>query len=190
MIRFDDLTREERYYSATMLPYLLAFDRFRGLNIFEQYLAQNVLPRVLPESDPSQVQLLTEVFLDRDLPYYGIPIPAVAFESKRSTQSKPDLLILTSKSLYLFECKVFAPGSEYQLHDQIMKQKYVLDIVESVVGHAFDNKVHFLVLPHKYDIPDCVVLTWGELFDLFSPILPGDDYFIQRFGTMIRRLSS
>jgi hypothetical protein len=90
--------------------------------------------------------------------------------------------------MYLFECKVFAPGSEYQLHDQILKQKYVFDIVESVTGQTFKTKIHLLVLPHKYDIQDCVVLTWKELFELFSTIVQGNDYFMQRFEALIKRL--
>ena len=190
MIRFDDLTREERYYSATILPYLLAFDGFQGLQVFEQYLAKTLFQQIIPETDLSQIQLLSEVFLERDLPYYHITIPSAGFEKKKSTQSKPDLLILTSRSMYLFECKVFSAGSEYQLHDQILKQKYVFDIVESVDGRRFENKIHFLVLPHRYDIPDCVVLTWGELNELFNNIIPADDYFIRRLDSLIGRLSS
>lgn len=188
MIRFDDLTREERYYSATILPYLFAFNRFEGLKIFEEYLMKNYSDKIEIESDVSQIQLLSEIFLDRDLPYYKIPIPPTAFQHKSSKQSKPDLLILTSKSLYLFECKVFTNSSEYDLHSQIMNQKYVLDIVESVSELKFSTKIHFLVLPYRYDILDCFVITWDELFKLFGTLISKDDYFFQRLKKMIQRL--
>lgn len=188
MIRFDDLIREERYYSATILPYLFAFNKFEGLKIFEEYLFKNYSNKIEIESNVLQIQLLSEVFLDRDLPYYKIPIPPVAFQYKSSKQSKPDLLILTSKSLYLFECKVFTNSSEYELHSQIMNQKYVLDIVESLSELKFSTKIHFLVLPYKYDILDCFVITWEELFELFGTLIPKEDYFFQRLENMIKRL--
>jgi hypothetical protein len=188
LIRFDDLTREERYYSATILPYLFAYNNFQGLKVFEEYLSKNGFPDLIPEEDLSKIQILSEVFLDRDLPFYNIDIPPVAFQKKNLKQSKPDLLILTGSSLYLFECKVFTKCSEYELHKQIMDQKYMIDIVESVSGQVYKTKIHFLVLPYKFDVEDCIVITWKEILNIFEGIFSEKDYFVQRLEKMISRL--
>jgi hypothetical protein len=105
-------------------------------------------------------------------------------------QAKPDLMILSQESIYIFECKVFMNESEYKLHQQILKQKYVFDIVENTTRQTFINKLHILILPYEYDIEDCVVFTWKEIFEILKPIVPAEDYFINRLKSAIYRLSN
>jgi len=187
LIRFDDLTREERYYSATILPYLLAYNKFQGLTVFEEYLESKNLISTLSNIDES-IQILSEIYIERDLPYYNIEIPSVSFEKKMKVQSKPDLLILSKQSLYIFECKVFMNESEYSLHQQILKQKYVFDIILNTTKQTFINQLHLLVLPYEYDISDCYVITWEKLYTIFSSVIPSGDYFLKRLESAIKRI--
>jgi len=187
LIRFDDLTREERYYSATILPYLFAYNNFKGLSVFEEYLKAKNLISTLSIID-NNIQILTEIYIERDLPYYKIEIPASSFEKKLSVQSKPDILILSEQALYIFECKVFMNESEYKLHQQILKQKYVFDIVQNTTQHSFINKLHFLILPYEYDISDCVVITWEKLYSILESVIPKSDYFLMRLESAIKRI--
>lgn len=187
LIRFDDLTREERYYSATILPYLFAYNKFQGLTAFEKYLISENLSSTLSVINES-IQILSEIFIERDLPYYNIEIPASSFEKKLRVQSKPDLLITSEQSLYLFECKMFTNDSEYKLHQQILQQKYILDIIKNTSSHSFINEIHFLILPYEYDVPDCSVITWEKLYSVFSAIVPKEDYFFKRLESVISRV--
>lgn len=187
LIRFDDLTREERYYSATILPYLFAYNNFKGLSSFEEFLKSENLISTLSSINNS-IQILTEIYIERDLPYYKIEIPASSFEKKLSVQSKPDILILSDQSLYIFECKVFMNESEYKLHQQILRQKYVFDIIQNTTQHSFINKLHLLVLPYEYDIADCVVITWEKLYSILSAVIPQNDYFLMRLESAIQRI--
>lgn len=187
LIRFDDLTREERYYSATILPYLLAYNKFQGLTVFEEYLKSINLISTTSVID-SSIQILTEIYIERDLPYYKIEIPASSFEKKLSVQSKPDILIITEQALYIFECKVFMNESEYKLHQQILKQKYVFDIIQNTAQHQFINKLHLLILPYEYDISDCKVITWEKLYSILESVIPKDDYFLMRLESAIQRI--
>ena len=186
VIRFDDITREERYYSATILPYLLAYNNFSGLASFEKELLDTGLIREV-SGDYESVQLIAEVSLERDLSFTKIEIPSSAFEKKLDKQTKPDLLIITDKSLYVIECKVFMNESEYKLHRQILEQKYIFEIIEKVTQHHFVNKQHILMIPFEYDIPDCVVITWSRMFELFKEIVPNGDYFLQRLEGVVKR---
>ncbi|MCF8316506.1 MAG: hypothetical protein K9I71_10295 [Ignavibacteriales bacterium] len=187
MIRFDDLTREERYYSATILPYLFAYNHFKGLSVFEEYLKSQNLISALSVIDHS-IQILTEIYIERDLPYYKIEIPASSFEKKLNVQSKPDILIISEQALYIFECKVFMNESEYKLHQQILKQKYVFDIIKNTTQHSFINNLHILILPYEYDIADCVVITWEKLYSVLNSVIPKDDYFLMRLESAIQRI--
>lgn len=187
LIRFDDLTREERYYSATILPYLLAYNKFQGLTVFEEYLKSRNLISTLSVINNS-IQILTEIYIERDLSYYKIEIPSSSFEKKMKVQSKPDLLILSEQSLYIFECKAFMNESEYSLHQQILKQKYIFDIIQNTTQQSFSNKLHLLILPYEYDIPDCVVITWDKLYEILSKAIPKDDYFLMRLESAISRI--
>ncbi len=187
MIRFDDLTREERYYSATILPHLFAYNNFSGLTAFEsELLVKKLIPELSTIDD--NIQILSEVYIERDLPHYRIEIPATSFINKRGKQIKPDLLILTNHSIYLFECKVFTNESEYQLHNQILNQKYVFDIIENTTRHQFINKLHFLILPYEYDILDCVVFTWQKIYEIVKAAIPSNDYFLKRLEGALNRL--
>ena len=187
LIRFDDLTREERYYSATILPYLFAYNNFRGLTAFEEFLKSENLINTLSDIDEN-IQLLTEILLERDLPYYKIEIPAKSFDKKLGVQSKPDILVISKQSLYIFECKVFMRESEYKLHQQILKQKYVFDIIQNTTQHSFANKLHILILPYEYDIPDCVVITWEKFYSILKKEIPENNYFMRRLKSAIQRI--
>jgi hypothetical protein len=187
MIRFDDLTRVEEYYSATILPYLFAYNNFSGLAAFEQeLLSQNLISTL--SSINNDIQIITEIYVERDLPYYKIEIPSSAFEKKLGVQSKPDILILTNESIYIFECKVFMKESEYSLHKQILRQKYIFDIIEKTTQHSFKNKLHILLIPYEYDIADCVVFTLVKLYDIIEKVVPKNNYFLQRLKGALNRL--
>lgn len=179
--------REERYYTATILPYLFAFNNFSGLLAFESALYEKGL-LMHPAQIHPDIQLMTEVYLERDLPYYKIQIPSKSFDKKLSAQTKPDLLIINGKNLYLFECKFFTNDHEYKLHEQIMKQKYIFDIVENTSEVNFEVKIHFLVLPYEYSVSDCTVITWKKIYEIFQEIIPENDYFMQRLKNAIGRV--
>lgn len=187
MFRYDDFSREERYFSATILPALLVFNNFSGLQKLEEFLYENgILNRqsLLDES----VQVLSEPYLERDLPKYNISIPEKSFAKKLKKQVKPDLLIMTNTVMYLWECKFFNNESEYSLHSQILGQKYIFDIVNNTCGCVIEEKIHLLVLPYKYDIPDCHVITWNELYSTFAKVIPERYYFLERLKKGIERL--
>ncbi len=189
MIRFDDLTREERYYSATILPYLLAYNNFQGLTAFEEELLKS---RMISSISPinESIQIISEIYLERDLPYYRIDIPSSAFKRKMKMQTKPDLLVISDNSLYLFECKVFTNESEYRLHQQILHQQYVFDIIQETTQHSFENKLHFLILPYEYDISDSIVITWERMLNIMAKIIPANNYFLKRLEAAVLRLKT
>lgn len=105
-------------------------------------------------------------------------------------QSKPDLLIVSDLSIYLFECKAFMNESEYKLHQQILKQKYIFDIIENTTKHSFTYKLHILILPCEYDIADCLVITWADVCSIFKKIIPKGDYFLKRLESALPRMKT
>lgn len=185
-LRYDDLCREERFFSATILPYLLSYNNFSGFKPVEYLLSSMNLLEIC-DKVPDDIQLVTEIYLERDLSYYKIQIPSESFERKGRTQRKPDIMIIWNNTLILCECKFFTNDSEYKLLEQLKEQAYVIDIIKNTYGIKFSNVIHLLIIPYDYVVRGFPVLTWSALYDCFKTVIPEDDYFMKRLKSGISR---
>ncbi|MCX6158796.1 MAG: hypothetical protein NTY74_12530 [Ignavibacteriae bacterium] len=195
MLRFDDLIREERYFSATILPYLLSYDDFNGLKVFFEYLNKKTLSvnnNDISVSDfqnsLSSLQLITEPNVERDLSHYKIEIPSESFSKKKLKQSKPDLLIIYESWALLFEIKLFSKYSEYSLNEQMLEQSYILDIVTNLSEGIITNIKQIAICPYDYVLKSFELITWKEIYDIYRNIIPDDNYFYKRLDSAISRI--
>ena len=195
MIRFDDLNREERYFSATILPYLLSYDNFKGLKVFFEYINKKYLSNndnqiniTDFQNNLSSLQLITEPNLERDLSYYKITIPSESFSAKKIKQSKPDLLIIYANWALLFEVKLFSKFSEFSLNEQMLEQTYVLEIAKNVSENKITNVLQIAICPYDYVLKSFDLITWKEIYDIYRTIIPEDNYFYKRLDSAIKRI--
>ncbi len=195
MIRFDDIIREERYYSATIFPYLLSYDNFNGLKVFFEYLNKKYLSNTDNQINITDfqkslhsLQLITEPYLERDLSFYKIVIPSESFSKKKTKQSKPDLLILYESWALLFEIKLFSKFSEFCLNEQMLEQSYVLDIVNNLSEGKITSIKQIAICPYDCELKSFELITWKEIYDIFRNIIPEDNYFYKRLESAIRRI--
>ena len=80
-IRIDDICRTERYYTATLLPFILLHKKFSGLRSFLEILAKKGVRAVNIKNQKStslwrgeefkQVELITEMSIVRDVKFYS-----------------------------------------------------------------------------------------------------------------------
>src|ERR1035437_4485113 len=152
MFRHDDHCREERYFSSTILPYLMAYENFSGLKVFLSFINDAYLSRTDTkiglskfEENIKNVQLITEPALERDLPFYKIPIPTVCFARKKDKQSKPDILIIFNGWVILIEAKYFTSYNPYGLYRQMDQQSYVLDIVKTMSEDKITDSIQLAI---------------------------------------------
>jgi len=194
MFRFDDHCREERYFSATILPYLMAYENFTGLKAFLSYINDKYLSLTDAKIDLSNfdeniknMQMITEPALERDLPYYKIPIPTESFGRKKDKQSKPDILIIFNGWVILIEAKYFTSYNPYGLYMQMDQQSYVLDIVKTMSEEKIINGIQLAICPiHDY-LKEFSVITWEEIYNIMRTIIPKDNYFMKRLKNSITR---
>lgn len=194
MLRIDDLNREERYFSATILPYLLAYNNFSGLKVFLEFINLKFLSNSdlninlnSFKDNISSLQLITEPYLERDLSYNKFPIPSESFERKGNKQSKPDLLIIYDNWALLFEAKLFSSFNEFSLEEQMKNQTYILDIVKNISENNISDFLQIAICPYDYSLKSFGLITWKEIYDILNKVIPENDYFLNRLKSAISR---
>jgi hypothetical protein len=194
MIRLDDHSREERYFAGTILPYLLAYDNFTGLRKFLSYLNDNFFANTENgidfdnfENDIKQLQLIIEPALERDLPFYGISIPSECFQRKMNKQSKPDLMIIYNNWVILIEAKYFVNYNSYTLYQQMKEQTYILDVVKGLSKERITKSFQLAICPVFDSIKNFSMITWTDIFNIMSSIVPEDNYFLLRLKNSMER---
>jgi len=194
MIRFDDLTREERYFSATILPHLLSYNNFNGLKLLFEFLNKKIFSKnnVCIDTNEfqknlSSLQIITEPDLERDLSFYKISIPSECFTNDKSKRSKPDLLIIYEQWALIFEVKLFSKFSEYSLNEQMLEQTYILDIIKNMSNDKIKNVRQIAICPYEYTLESFDLITWEEIYNIYSSVIPEDDYFYKRLNSAIER---
>ena len=108
MFRFDNYSRDEKLFSATILPYLFLYKDFEGLKCFLKMLNKKITALNIPlinlenfSKEIKTIQIIPEANIDRDLSYYKIDIPSVCvkkvvpqfdlfFYSKKQTRFCPN----------------------------------------------------------------------------------------------------
>lgn len=118
MDRFDDCIRSERYITATLLPYLLIHDDFAGLHAFVDLVESQTAsehdaegkkkPRVTPQFDFSDPELITEFHIARDLHHYGGSLASSVPEDSEDGPEKrdaPDVVIVLGHEMIVVEGK-------------------------------------------------------------------------------------
>ncbi|GAB1350042.1 hypothetical protein MASR1M107_22570 [Ignavibacteriales bacterium] len=194
-MRFDDITRVEKYFSATVLPNLLYHNNFEGLKFFLQLLnSKLILPSVEKidvsdfEEKMQSIQLLTEVYLERDLSYYKIKIAPESFRRKPSKTSIPDLLIIYNDWVILIEAKCFLSASSRSLYEQMQQQSYILDIIQNTILGTNLRTLQVCISPYNENLREFISLSWQEVYNKFTELIPEGHYFLNRLKSAVDRI--
>lgn len=200
MDRFDDCIRSERYFTATLLPYLLLHDGFSGLQAFVELLESRTAsehdgagkkqPRITPQFDFSDPELITEFHIARDLHHYGGSLASSSSEYLEEGPEKrdaPDVVIVLGKEMIVVEGKFFVGFSVSDLQSQLRSQK-------RQVRHLFENRpslrawTHVALIPGVVQDLDCdAVITWEDVADLSNSLLGPQHYVTQRLAKAVAR---
>jgi len=194
LIRFDYISREERYFSATILPFLLASNNFNGLKTFLEFINKKFFHNTKHfintsefEDSIDSIQLVSEPTFERDLSYYKIPIPKNSFEKRGTKRPKPDLLIIYRDWAMLFEAKFFTSYSSYQFANQIFEQTYLLDIIKNLSNNKVNHFHQFGISPIDETAPDINLISWDEIYDEMRKIFPSNEYYLNVLKKAIDR---
>jgi hypothetical protein len=200
MDRFDDCVRSERYFTATLLPFLLLHDDFAGLRELVDLIESRTAsehdaegkkkPRVTPTFDYSDPELITEFHIARDLHHYGGTLASFVSEDVDDGPEKrdaPDVVIVLGQEMIVIEGKFFVGFSASDLQAQLRSQK-------RQVCHLFENRptlrawTHVALIPEFVEGLDCdAVITWAEVAGLSNQLLGPQHYVSQRLQKAVDR---
>lgn len=200
MERFDDCVRSERYFTATLLPLILAHDEFRGARRFVEL----VEARARTERDPSgltrpkqpaayafdDLELITEFHIARDLGHYGHPLaPGETGADTVERRDAPDLVLVLGRELVVVEAKFFSTWQPTEFQTQLRSQR-------RQVRHLFAARPtlrawrHVALLPDTPAGIDCdALLTWGDVAVLSDEILGPTHYVSRRLRAAVARVA-
>lgn len=175
------MNRKEVFFTATVLPMIIAKDNFQYLPLLLNALEILPVPEIVVQLPYTNIQFFTEYNLFRALNGTGREKEFQIGEDS-IPEDTPDLMILIdtpdNKTLLIaLEAKMFSQPSVVDIAIQMGKQKKMLDIVKQALGLEYH---HFALLPQKLaekvEIKDKVI-TWETVRDLFEPVAK-DDYFM------------
>lgn len=194
-MRFDEIARTEKYYSGTVLPNLLFYNNFDGLKICLELLnaklqinSSDLIDLSDFESKIDTIQLVTELYLERDLSYGKIPIPSELFVRKLKKTSVPDILVIYSDWAILIEAKLFMSYSPRELYEQMQKQTYLLDIIGGIMPQATIKTLQVGINPYGENLREFISLSWQEVYEKFNSVIPEDHYFLRRLASAVERV--
>jgi len=203
-VRFDDLVRTERYFTATLLPIMLFHNNLDGVQQFctlvdgQAKTEYNKLgkqdPMGTPNYDFDNVEVITEFHIARDLKFAGLQLepnvgPSEEGEAKLAAPevlAAPDVVIVAGKELLVCEGKFFNGVNIKDLNEQ-------LDLQRRQVLHLFRNREirayrHVAIVPERFNSIDAdVVLTWDDILGLAEKLMGSPHYVTDRLREAIKR---
>lgn len=195
--RFDDIVRSERYYTATLLPFILLHNYETGIQGFldlvsrkastERNASGDRVPKTSwPELTGADFELISEFHIARDLQAaHLLRTPTSAIKSKESKEKRdaPDLVIILGDKFIVCEAKFFTGFTVDDLNRQLLSQR-------QQIRHLFEVRPqlkayqHIAILPPKWEDKkdlDCDgTITWTDIGTLAKYVLGEDHYVVHR----------
>lgn len=170
------LNRNERFYTATVLPMLLASDAFAQLGSFIELCGLRGVELPPPRRDgTAPCQLLTEYSFAMSL-YGSIDRRWRDHQRRRDT---PDLVIVGDDASWIvaIEAKVYDRPARPALERQVRSQHVHLDEWATVLGVPPECAVQVVVLPEGHvrevgHVEGATTVTWERIADEFRPVGP------------------
>jgi hypothetical protein len=165
-LNFDKVARSERYFTASMLGHLLMVNNFQGLKLlFTKVFGENAT-RDLPQD----FEVVSELDPLRDSGVYNERIKSKYREYGRV--AVPDLFLRWSNLIFVVEAKLFTDPATEDLAKQIDAQKEALGLTIGELAYRASQIKHGLltlraVQGDRIAGTGIVVLTWGEIIQLF-----------------------
>ncbi len=206
-IYIDDLSRTERYYTATLLPYLLLYNNFEGVLKFLRWLENKKVYALDAISDTpcslgarqriSHIELITEMDIVRDVKFYSRFIPGLrSINTNKAPSLRPDIVILTNSLVLVIEAKFFHNvNSVNDIRNQLSEQKKVIkSILLNFPGYSFDRYSQIFLAERtgfsEQDLNCQGVLTWSDIRDFSLELLGKSHYVSKRLARAVQMYSA
>lgn len=201
-IKLHDICRTERYYTATLLPYVLLHEGFAGVKAFLRVLEEKGICALDVQSRApvplngggslAHVELISEMDIARDTQFYSPWLSGLEDVSvEEADRLRPDLVIVANRLLVVIEAKFFHGGAMIDsIRGQILAQRKVIEkILLRFPGYSFDHYCHLFLSAAPAATADALgcqgVLCWEDMRRLAEQVLGGEHYVTQRLARAI-----
>jgi hypothetical protein len=173
------INRKERYYTGTVLPAILADNRFLNLDLF---LGMCGLPDVTVGQDNPWIEFVTEYGFAESV---FTPEAKAQFPRAPVTRETPDVIIAGVDWLVVVEAKMFHRPGKGSLTTQFDAQKPVVEAIRNGLGIDPSRVRHGFLLVDEASAPDGAdfVITWADIIDAYRGI--GPDYWVEALSRAV-----
>ena len=204
-MRFDDIVRTERYFTATLLPLLLFHNKLEGVQRFVKLIDDKAtkehdkdgkqVPKGTPEyKNFEDVEVITEFHIAQDLKFAGRNLFKVepSEEGEQERKDAPDVIITAGQELVVCEGKFFmffsdsdADDLNEQLESQRRQVRYLFLDRPSI--RAYRHVAILPFVPRAHTVAADVVITWCEIGNLAEELIGQDHYVTIRLRNAVDR---
>lgn len=191
--------RSEKFFSATLLSFLLLNNNFSGLKRFLDFLNERTFfPVFNGIRKPIRRELLTsfedvhyatEMNVIQDLTHNGYLISPKSLTKKNKGEAIPDIISVIGEIVLIIEVKYYSNYYESKLDQQLAQQKYVFDVIKDLYGNENMGELHVCICPDRINLINGYVLTWEDVYNLFRNtrdckfVLESMQYNINKFNS-------
>lgn len=176
---FHNYCRSEKFFSATLLSYLLINNNFNGLKRFLSYLNEksfyplynNGIQKPIQEdliASTNDVHFATEMNVIQDLSHIGHSINPESLKKKIKGEAIPDVISVIGEIILIIEVKYYTNYYESKLSQQLDQQKYIFDVLKDLYGNDDMGVLHVCICPDRISLANGYVITWEEIYNLFK----------------------
>lgn len=163
------LNRKEQYYTATVLPLIIAGDGFAHIHRFFNLCGLDVGPFGNREEHPG-FQFFTEYNFVESLR----PSDLERFPDAPSSHDTPDLMFVGPDWMVAVEAKMFHDPNPQALNAQLGRQRVIIDYLAHALGIPSDRVHHVFLLPAGLNAEglSARVVTWEAVVEAYRVVGP------------------
>lgn len=179
--QFLPLNRKERYYTGTILPYIICYQDFKHIQLFFNLInnfPKNIL--IKPDTDQNNIQFNSEFSLKESVNFSG-----KKYKDVPVTKETPDIVILITKPelfLIVVEAKMFSSTQPHEFKEQVEAQKKMIDCIKNNLEIKQENIFHLGLVPKEYFskniTTNCQIIFWEDIIEAYKGIM-NKNYFYE-----------
>ncbi|MGI5940281.1 MAG: hypothetical protein ACOX8V_06300 [Thermoleophilia bacterium] len=190
------LSRQERFYTHTVLPMIVCAHDFRELGVLTRLIPGCELPHIDANPYTTNIQFFTEYSLVDSIAGRRTE---TRFPDPPNTEVQPKLMILATgdRTVLVAIAALFYHQPPLEtLVRRLQSQRVQLDYLREQL--QIDSVHHAALLPAAYattigstaidlDEDDCPIITWEGLLAAYRRMRSGDDYFMAVLDLALER---
>jgi hypothetical protein len=164
------LNRKEQYYTATVLPLIIASDGFAHIHRFFTLCGlDDVGPFGSRDQQPG-FQFFTEYNFAESLRHSDLK----RFPDAPTSHDTPDLMFVGPDWIVAVEAKMFHDPNPQALNAQLGRQRLIVDYLATTLGVAPDRVHHVFLLPEGLNAEglSAPVVTWEDVVGAYRTVGP------------------